>query len=227
MCRASSNPDNDLDRTTGGERGDMPSYAASAMRCRNLIIVTTIKAVLREDERAETMSVPVHKESKPKGGLNYGIIDWYDPPMCERVVQIIPGLLNSTNNLHDQAEKNLHAGKNLQAENHLQPENQFESENHLKASWQYEKHLYFFDLYSFFGYAQLDHTFTFPGQFLAFAIVSTSLNALFFLFFLGLPSCGVSLGGVCILGRFDLGHISGLSSGFTLNLYISYHVVSQ
>ncbi|GJU33024.1 homeodomain-like protein [Tanacetum coccineum] len=102
MCRANSNPDNDLVRTTGGERRDMPSYAASAMRCRNLIIVTTVKAVLREDERAETMSVPVHKESKPKGGLNCGIIDWYDPPMCERVVQIIPGLLNSMNNLQDQ-----------------------------------------------------------------------------------------------------------------------------
>lgn len=67
MCSASSNPDNDLDRTTGGERGDMPSYAASAMRCCNHIISTTIKAVLHEDERAETMSVPVHKESKPKG----------------------------------------------------------------------------------------------------------------------------------------------------------------
>ncbi|GKF62791.1 hypothetical protein Tco_0182845 [Tanacetum coccineum] len=57
----------DEEWTTGGERRDMPSYAASAMRCRNLIIVTTVKAVLREDERAETMSVPVHKESKPKG----------------------------------------------------------------------------------------------------------------------------------------------------------------
>ncbi|GKG02524.1 hypothetical protein Tco_0310160, partial [Tanacetum coccineum] len=32
-------------------------------------------------------------------GTNCGIIDWYDPPMCDRVVQIIPGLLRRINKL--------------------------------------------------------------------------------------------------------------------------------
>ncbi|GKA93517.1 zinc finger, GRF-type containing protein [Tanacetum coccineum] len=34
-----------------------------------------------------------------KRGTNCGIIDWYDPPMCDRVVQIIPGLLRRINHL--------------------------------------------------------------------------------------------------------------------------------
>ncbi|GKA65510.1 hypothetical protein Tco_0765217, partial [Tanacetum coccineum] len=32
-------------------------------------------------------------------GTNCGIIDWYDPPMCDRAVQIIPGLLRRINHL--------------------------------------------------------------------------------------------------------------------------------
>lgn len=32
-----------------------------------------------------------------KRGSNHGIIDWYDPPMCNRAVQIIPGLLRNMN----------------------------------------------------------------------------------------------------------------------------------
>ncbi|GJS07945.1 hypothetical protein Tco_0364741 [Tanacetum coccineum] len=68
MFHASNNPDNDLYRTTGDERGDMPSYAASAMRCRNLIIVTTVKAVLREDERAETMVCGIFGLIVERGG---------------------------------------------------------------------------------------------------------------------------------------------------------------
>ncbi|GJW33188.1 zinc finger, GRF-type containing protein [Tanacetum coccineum] len=34
-----------------------------------------------------------------KRGTNCGIIDWYDPPMCDRAVQIIPGLLRRINHL--------------------------------------------------------------------------------------------------------------------------------
>ncbi|GJV40540.1 zinc finger, GRF-type containing protein [Tanacetum coccineum] len=34
-----------------------------------------------------------------KRGTNCGIIDWYDPPMCDRAVQIIPGLLRRINQL--------------------------------------------------------------------------------------------------------------------------------
>ncbi|GJT78320.1 hypothetical protein Tco_1045045 [Tanacetum coccineum] len=34
-----------------------------------------------------------------KRGANCGIIDWYDPPMCDRAVQIIPGLLRRINHL--------------------------------------------------------------------------------------------------------------------------------
>ncbi|PWA49556.1 zinc finger, GRF-type [Artemisia annua] len=34
---------------------------------------------------------------------NCGIVDWYDPPMCDRSVQIIPGLLNSMNRLQGEA----------------------------------------------------------------------------------------------------------------------------
>ncbi|GKD15473.1 hypothetical protein Tco_1199880 [Tanacetum coccineum] len=32
-------------------------------------------------------------------GINCGIVDWYDPPMCARAVKIIPGLLRNMNGL--------------------------------------------------------------------------------------------------------------------------------
>ncbi|PWA42920.1 zinc finger, GRF-type [Artemisia annua] len=34
-----------------------------------------------------------------KRGTNHGIIDWYDPPICERAAQIIPELLRNMNSL--------------------------------------------------------------------------------------------------------------------------------
>ncbi|PWA73473.1 zinc finger, GRF-type [Artemisia annua] len=34
-----------------------------------------------------------------------GIINWYDPPMCERAVQIIPGLLRSMNQLQERCNQ--------------------------------------------------------------------------------------------------------------------------
>ncbi|GKA75577.1 hypothetical protein Tco_0781955 [Tanacetum coccineum] len=36
-----------------------------------------------------------------KRGINYGIIDWFDPPMCDRAVKIIPGLLRTMNELQE------------------------------------------------------------------------------------------------------------------------------
>ncbi|GJY86780.1 hypothetical protein Tco_0500806 [Tanacetum coccineum] len=36
-----------------------------------------------------------------KRGTNYGIIDWFDPPMCDRAVQIIPELLRTMNELQE------------------------------------------------------------------------------------------------------------------------------
>ena len=41
---------------------------------------------------------------------SHGIIDWYDPPMCPRAVQIIPGLLNSINRLQGELD-----GKTVEA----------------------------------------------------------------------------------------------------------------
>ncbi|PWA85625.1 zinc finger, GRF-type [Artemisia annua] len=35
---------------------------------------------------------------------SHGIIAWYDPPMCDRVVQIIPGLLNSMNRIQGELD---------------------------------------------------------------------------------------------------------------------------
>ncbi|PWA63023.1 zinc finger, GRF-type [Artemisia annua] len=35
--------------------------------------------------------------SCPIEGSRCGWIDWFDPPMCERTVQIIPGLLKARN----------------------------------------------------------------------------------------------------------------------------------
>ncbi|GJU78507.1 hypothetical protein Tco_1275577 [Tanacetum coccineum] len=39
-------------------------------------------------------------------GTNYGIVDWYDPPMCARSVQIIPGLLRNMNGLQARVARN-------------------------------------------------------------------------------------------------------------------------
>ena len=33
------------------------------------------------------------------------MLDWYDPPMCERAVQIIPGLLRSMNQLQERCDQ--------------------------------------------------------------------------------------------------------------------------
>nr|GEU64854.1 zinc finger, GRF-type [Tanacetum cinerariifolium] len=40
-----------------------------------------------------------------KRGINCGIIDWYDPPMCPRSVQVIPCLLRSMNELQRVAQQ--------------------------------------------------------------------------------------------------------------------------
>ena len=46
-------------------------------------------------------------------GSKLWIVDWYDPPMCDRAVQIIPGLLNSMNRLEgDLPEKANEAKRN-------------------------------------------------------------------------------------------------------------------
>ncbi|GJS28975.1 hypothetical protein Tco_0489595 [Tanacetum coccineum] len=44
---------------------------------------------------------------------NHGIIDWYDPPMCPRSVQIIPGLLRSMNDLQGQVQESSVQAKRL------------------------------------------------------------------------------------------------------------------
>ncbi|PWA58065.1 zinc finger, GRF-type [Artemisia annua] len=41
-----------------------------------------------------------------KWGPNHGIIDWYDPPMCNRAVQIILGLLRNMNESQDIVTEN-------------------------------------------------------------------------------------------------------------------------
>ncbi|PWA43614.1 zinc finger, GRF-type [Artemisia annua] len=41
-----------------------------------------------------------------KRGPNHGIIDWYDPTMCDRAVQIIPGLLRNMNESQDIVAEN-------------------------------------------------------------------------------------------------------------------------
>ncbi|PWA75570.1 zinc finger, GRF-type [Artemisia annua] len=35
------------------------------------------------------------------GGTNCGFFNWYDPPMCARLTEIIPGLLMSRNVLEE------------------------------------------------------------------------------------------------------------------------------
>ncbi|PWA38114.1 zinc finger, GRF-type [Artemisia annua] len=49
----------------------------------------------------------------PKPEPNCGIVDWYDPPMCERSVAIIPGLLNNMNRLQDSSRENLLKARRL------------------------------------------------------------------------------------------------------------------
>nr|GEY49020.1 zinc finger, GRF-type [Tanacetum cinerariifolium] len=43
---------------------------------------------------------------------------WYDPPLCKRVVQIIPNLLNSMNNQRAPVHQNLNSMNNLEAQLH-------------------------------------------------------------------------------------------------------------
>lgn len=43
-------------------------------------------------------------------GSNCRWIDWYDPPMCNRSLEIIPGLLRSRNTL-EQARMEAQAGR--------------------------------------------------------------------------------------------------------------------
>nr|KAJ0193651.1 hypothetical protein LSAT_V11C800446350 [Lactuca sativa] len=61
MC-SSNNPVDGLGRNAGGHGGDMPGYTAGSMCSGHLIIITTVKAVLRKDKRAEAMSVSVLEE---------------------------------------------------------------------------------------------------------------------------------------------------------------------
>ncbi|PWA97237.1 zinc finger, GRF-type [Artemisia annua] len=42
-----------------------------------------------------------------------GFIDWYDPEMCPRAVQIIPGLLNSMNELRATANQQAKQARRL------------------------------------------------------------------------------------------------------------------
>ncbi|GKB99822.1 zinc finger, GRF-type containing protein [Tanacetum coccineum] len=53
-----------------------------------------------------------------KRGSNCGIIDWFDPLMCDRAVQIIPGLLRRMNDL--QATNAHYRAQASNAENHVE-----------------------------------------------------------------------------------------------------------
>nr|GEW11664.1 hypothetical protein [Tanacetum cinerariifolium] len=81
------------------------------VRCNNCGSSSTIRT-------SGTSINHVRRYSCAKRGLNCGTIDWYDPSMCERAMQIILGLLNSMNNLQDQVHQGLNSMNNLQAQLH-------------------------------------------------------------------------------------------------------------
>ncbi|KAL8206225.1 hypothetical protein R6Q57_009776 [Mikania cordata] len=46
-------------------------------------------------------------------GCNTGFIGWFDPPMSDRSIDIIPGLLKSKNDLHIQLKTSVAESKSL------------------------------------------------------------------------------------------------------------------
>ncbi|GJU94353.1 hypothetical protein Tco_1319109 [Tanacetum coccineum] len=77
------------------------------------------------------------------GGTNCGIIDWFDPPMCDRAVQIVPGLLRTMNELQDTISH--YRAQETNVENHVEaiahyPAHASNVENHVEAIAHYSAH---------------------------------------------------------------------------------------
>ncbi|GJV17042.1 hypothetical protein Tco_1362365 [Tanacetum coccineum] len=97
--------------------GDGGIWIDSSAQVAYTIVVAVVEVVVARYVKVQSRSMKGGDAIVVKGS-NCGIIDWFDPPMCDRAVQIIPGLLRRMNDL--QATNAYYRAQASNAENHVE-----------------------------------------------------------------------------------------------------------